>query len=300
MRTADLGPGSTPACVKWFLIVATAATICTGLLQGILVQFHVFPGPQELLNLSWWGLSNGFIWQPLTYFFLEELPDHDMTFSVILTLVFHLYFFWVLASALNETLGNRSFARFLITCSVLSGLIAVVLLHLFGLHTLLAGLPGVLIAVLTAWSMRFPNTPIFLFLLIPINSLYLATALTCLMLFYALLHGEMGNVVLFLTTIMTAYLYSSLAWGLPSPFPAMAPLDEKLKIVRKKLFRTFAPNQTDSDETTIIDIDTGKPPLDDNAFVDAMLDKIAKSGEDSLTWREKQRLQKISSRRTKS
>jgi len=47
----------------------------------------------------------------------------------------------------------------------------------------------------------------------------------------------------------------------------------------------------------VIDMNTGKPLDDDDAFVDAMLAKISKQGENSLSWSERRRLNLISERK---
>jgi hypothetical protein len=44
----------------------------------------------------------------------------------------------------------------------------------------------------------------------------------------------------------------------------------------------------------IVDIRTGNQAQSDETFLDAMLDKVNRLGEGSLTWKEKLRMQRIS------
>lgn len=298
MRTTDFGPGITPKLVKWFIIIASIVSISSGIIQGILNHLNIFPGPQELLSLSWWGISDGFLWQPLTYALVQDMPVNDITFSFFTSLFINLYIIWVLGSAVNNTVGNRAFVKFMLITIILTGVITLTFLRLIGHYDMLTGLTATAIITLTAWAIRFPNTPIFLFLLIPINSLSLATTIISMFIIYGLYQGEMANVLLYIVAVLVSYLYALLVWEWRSPFTWLAATDNWLLEMRGKFTHNHPKfNGDDVDGATVIDIDTGRPTLQDDAFVEEMLEKIAKKGEESLTWRERERLKKISEKK---
>jgi hypothetical protein len=301
VKTADFGPGFTPTIVKWFIIVASTVSIVSGLLQGILSHLGIFPGPQELLSLSWWGISKSYFWQPLTFALVQDVPFNDVTFSFFVGVIINMYIFWVVGSAMETTLGLRSFAKFLVICTMFSGLITMSFLRLVENYDLITGMTSVVIILLTAWAMKFPNAMIFLFLLIPMNSLVVAMTLIITIILYSLVEGYTANVLLYMVAVLVTYLYAIIVWGWRSPFEFMSRIDEWLLSFRAK-FTHELPILTKGDESdaVIIDIDTGKPTLEDEAFVEEMLTKISKSGEDSLSWRERQRLQKISEKKKSS
>ena len=50
--------------------------------------------------------------------------------------------------------------------------------------------------------------------------------------------------------------------------------------------------ETDYPDAKIFDLKTGQAVIDDDSFMDSMLEKISKSGEQSLSKKEKKRMQK--------
>ena len=100
---------------------------------------------------------------------------------------------------------------------------------------------------------------------------------------------------------MTGYFYALVGWDLHSPFVSMYRFElaairtaEKCRQQFYKLAGPLLQYKPEARKGKILDIKTGQSPLDDKAFTEAMLRKMAKNGLDSLTWQEKQRMQKIS------
>lgn len=66
------GPEKTPPAVKYLVIFNGIIAVFSASVQSIFDYFSVFPGPQNLLSLSWWGLKNGYVWQPLSFLFVQD------------------------------------------------------------------------------------------------------------------------------------------------------------------------------------------------------------------------------------
>jgi hypothetical protein len=99
--------------------------------------------------------------------------------------------------------------------------------------------------------------------------------------------------------ILFGYLYAVMAWELNGPFSWMRLIDRPFGALSLLLKKTGKWRLKKGKEGKIIDFQTGEPLQNDEQFVDAMLEKISKQGEASLSWKERQRLQEISKRKQK-
>ncbi|MFQ5729403.1 MAG: hypothetical protein ACE5GN_03485, partial [Waddliaceae bacterium] len=105
---------------------------------------------------------------------------------------------------------------------------------------------------------------------------------------------------------LIGYLYALIAWDLHSPFMGMYRFElavirysEKMRQPFLRLGNLIKPIKKGARKNQIFDIKTGKSILDDDAFVDEMLRKMAQQGTDSLTWQEKQRMQEITEKKSR-
>ena len=85
------GPDKTPSAIKQLVLFTALVAILSAGAQSILEQFGIFPGPQNFLSLSWWGLDNGYVWQPLTFLFIQK-SSGGLSFYFFINLFF-LFFF---------------------------------------------------------------------------------------------------------------------------------------------------------------------------------------------------------------
>ena len=86
--TYHFGPAYTPLIVKRLIIITCLITLTSALLNPIFTKFLEMPGLQEYLSLSWWGLSNFFIWQPFTHLFVQNTALNGVTFFFLIALFF--------------------------------------------------------------------------------------------------------------------------------------------------------------------------------------------------------------------
>lgn len=300
---SSLGPGSTPPTIKHLILWTCLLAIMSAGLQALFDQFGWAFGPQHLLSLSWWGLDSGYLWQPLSFLFVQPFQG-GLSFAFFLNLLFNMYLLWVIGTSLVEMLSPRSFLLLYFLSGSISGLIALSSMLLTGHYQEIAGATPTLLTLLTVWSMAFAEAQILLFFLIPIKAKWLVAGIVGLLLMIALSHWQLTHLVLYLSAIIIGYGYATIGCGWHSPFNFTQSLDRHLAALGLYLRQHFLRRSrrskapTENTKEKVIDLGTGQPLSPDEAFVDAMLAKISKYGESSLTWSEKRRLKQISEKKT--
>lgn len=298
---SSLGPTSTPPTLKKLIIFTTVVTLLAAMVQILLDRFNIAPGPIDFLSLSWTGMSNGYIWQPLSYLFIQDTSPNGISIFFLLTLGFNMYLLWILGTAIIEMKGKNQFLALYFTAGILAGLVAFGMMPLTGNYSRLAGNGPSILALLTVWSMAFAEAEMMLFFLIPIKAKWLVTGILAVVFLTTFSHWDLTNLCLYVAAVLAGYFYAALVWGWRSPFAFTKRFDAWLLQLGFRL-RRYLPkgkgNQSPNKDK-IIDIQTGKSLEKDDAFVDAMLAKISRHGEDSLTWSERRRLKQISEKKSK-
>lgn len=292
------GPDKTPPTIKFLITLTSIVAILSATIQSLFDLFALFPGPQKLLSLSWWGLNKGYIWQPFSFLFIQ-CPQDDLSFFFFVSLIFKMYLLWIIGSTVLEIIGKGPFVRLYLIGGIGAGLLALFSMKLTGQYEMVEGLTPILLILFTVWSMAFPETEIFLLFLIPIKIKWIAASCIGALLLIKLSHGELSDFFLYLFAVFIGYGYAVLVHGWYSPFRFTLRFDLWLSrvaaAVRKKMpFKKRTATKLSRAKPDIVDINSGQPIKDDDAFVDAMLAKISKKGEGSLSWSEKKRLQDIS------
>lgn len=297
--SASWGPISTPKAIKWLIVATCLIATATAAVQDVFDLLGVFPGPQSILSLSWWGLRRGFLWEPLSFLFIQESTG-GLNLSFFFLLLFYMYVLWIVGSNLVQVISQGPFLRLYLLGGMSAGLIALLSMLVTGHHEMISGLLPALLVIATTWVMAFPETEILLFFLIPFKAKWIVAGAFGALILTTLAKFELSFLVLYLAAIAIGYGYAGVAWGWPSPFPITKKFDVWLAqsglTMRRRMPRWGNKQETPDDKNhgKVIDITTSEPYKDDNAFVDAMLAKISKHGENSLSWSEKRRLQKIS------
>lgn len=295
-------PRSTPSTIKQLIIWTVAISLLSAIIQSILDQFNITPGPQDLLSLSWFGLDNGYLWQPITFLFVQALTVKGINFYFLFTLLFNMYLLWILGTSLIELVGKGAFLCFYFFCGIAAGLLTIAMMPILGQYAVLAGTAPVILALLTAWSMAFPENEILLFFLIPLKSKWVIMWLIGAILLVTLAQWDLIDLFLYFFAVFLGYAYATMAWGWQSPFTFTRSLDRAFAVLGLRLRRWLpawgsSKHQENATQTKVVDITTGKALSEDDAFIDAMLAKISKYGEGALTWSEKRRMQQISERK---
>jgi rhomboid family protein len=225
------------------------------------------------------GLFRGWLWQFVTYAFMHSVADP-------FHLIFNMLFFWMFGSDIAAAFGRRRFITFYITAAIFSGILFVTfdMLRVYtGQNVAPAaclGASGVVMGVMMAYALYWPNRKILFMLIIPMRIRTLIIFLAAMDFYGALKAGG--------TIAHTAHL-GGLLWGIL--FVRYWPRLETAWANRSS--RKSAPSGYD----TVGENPQDKAESRDAERVNALLDKIHREGIQSLSWREKRFLQNMSKKK---
>jgi membrane associated rhomboid family serine protease len=297
---SSVGPSETPSTITKLIAWTVSLSLLSSLVQTIFDQFDIFPGPRIIFSLNWWGISQGYVWQLFTYLFIQDSSIKGINFTYLLSLFFNMYLLWVIGTDIIQMKGKGAFLRFYFFIGITIGIVAILLMPLTGKYAFLSGPSGILLALLTIWSMAFPENELLLFFLLPIKTKWIATGIITSVLLVTLSEWDLTYFIFYLTAVLFGYLYVAISWGWRTPFAFTSALDSKLTMLglslQKYIPRMKSKNKG-SEKTKIVDLQTGKRLTADEEFIELMLSKISKHGESSLSWSEKKRMQQISERK---
>ncbi len=282
----NFGPLETPKGLKWLIFLTLTVSLITALVDPVYIYFYHFPGLEYLFGLSREGLHQIFLWQPVTYLFVHDIWSGGITLSFLITLGFNMYILWIVGAQICERLGTANFVYFYIISGAIAGLLSLVATPY---NYILVGPWASLLAIFTLWAMLGPDHEVLLFFLIPIKVKWLFVCVTAALLLITLSHLDLSSFILYFIAVLSAYLCGTVRWQLSAPFEFLHPFDRLLY-----RFNRLIHLKKQDTATKIYDLRTGEPMMDDDLFVDTMLTKIAKFGEESLSWSERKRLQEIS------
>lgn len=240
-------------------------------------------GIQEWLWLQPNLVLEGQIWRLLTYAFL-----HDTT--TLFHLLFNMLFLWWFGSDLEALYGPREFAFFYLTSAVIGGLGHVVYHVMQGsTHVPCLGASGAVSALLVLCALHFPTRIIWLFLFLPVP-IWLLAVFHVVGDAFELLGGRHT------TTAVSVHLAGAAFAALYYQFHLH--LSGVLDLFKRRRYRA-KPNlriyQPESDKEPV-SVPVGGPDLDEHleAKLDAVLEKVARFGQASLTDNERKILLRAS------
>lgn len=298
------GPAQTPQIIQQLILITCVATILSALIDSPISSIFGIPGPQDLFSLSWYGFQNWFIWEPITYLFVQYTGAQGITFFFIIALLFNMYMIWVLGSSVIERTGPYSFIYFYLLCGAIAGVVALFFMSMTGHYAVLSGPTAPILALLMVWAMFYPENELLFFFLFNIKAKWLIAGIVGAIVLVCLSQGDIVNLMFYFTALGSGYIYGVLAWELQGPFAIthrfdrmLAALGASCRVLKAKVAEKIEKKAT---APKIVDMNTGKPLTNDDQFIDAMLAKISKEGEKSLTWTERQRMRQISEKKRKS
>lgn len=288
------GAQQTPKFIRMLVWTTAIITLIAACSEQLFSQLLGMQGPQSVLGLSWSGIRHWYIWQPISYLFVQEVASDGISLFYLISLFLNMYLIWLIGSMLVERMGANRFAALYFLSGILAGLTALIMMPILGTFGLITGPAAALLAMCVVWTMYFPDSELTFFFLFPIQARWLlagvigAIALLCL--------SQLNFVSLFfyMSGILYGYLFGVLVLNLKSPYEFTLGLDKGLKKLGQYIQGKFSSKTSKERSSKIVDFNTGSPVLDDEAFVDAMLSKIIKQGERSLTRSERKRMDEIS------
>ncbi len=281
--------GETPKTVLRLIIITICVSLFSALTETLFAKFFGWSSLQMFLGLSWWGLDHNYYWQFFTYMFVQNSYQHGVTLLYLISLTFRMYVLWIMGSTVCQYAGERQFLVFYFTAGILTALASMASMWLIGASETLAGPGAAILAVFTAWAMLNPETELMLLFSFTLKIKWLYAALLTVLLLLCISQLDFVSFVYFFFPVVLAYLIMATIYEKRWPFPWLKPIDKFLNRLGHK-WR----NRQEGKTPKILEIFSGKPPLDDDAFVDAMLRKISEKGTNSLSWAEKRRMDDIS------
>ena len=226
------------------------------------VVHHVALGPDRFTTLFWLyqplAIGKLWLWQFVTYTFLHSVSDPWH-------IIFNMLVLWMFGSEVEKAMGTRKFLTMYFTAGIFAGIFGC----LFTPNNPILGASGAIFAVEIAFAMFYPNATI-IFFVFPIKAKYLVTIFAGITVFNCLMPTG-GNVAHF------AHL-GGLLYGF-------------LFIRYEPRFTNFIiswQNQQKENEY--------RKEEEVRKVVDALLDKVNRTGMKSLTRRERSYLKNASKR----
>ncbi|MCX6121789.1 MAG: rhomboid family intramembrane serine protease [Ignavibacteriales bacterium] len=280
-----------PPVIKGLLITNSAIFI----LMWFFSAFHFNGISLHMVLTTVFGLmplGEGFYpWQLITYQFM-----HADFWHLFFNMVFGL---WMFGMEVEHIWGAKKFLIYYLSCGVAAGLSQLILSPIFepALGPTI-GASGAIYGVMIAFAAMFPDRYIFLYFLIPVKVKYFVIIL---IVFGVMSVGGQGNVanLAHLGGAVAGYLYI---------------LYDRRQLTRGKSRGTFQswmssapwshPTTSSGDvvDAKVFDINKSKsfepkePPVDAQKRIDEILDKISRSGYQSLSEEEKKILFEASKR----
>lgn len=221
------------------------------------------------LALSSLGVKKWYLWQLISYPLVQR---GGISLPFFIELGFNMYLLWIFGSSLEERLGS-----FRLLCLYFGAALAGGVSALFFPTFFLAGATNPIYALLIAWVIANPGSKLLFFFAIPFKAEWLIFGIIGFTLFLNLSAGMWVEATSIGASAIFGYLFALFSF--------------------KKVWRAKKALQTPRHK--IFDIKSGAPILNDEQFMDAMLEKISQKGEAALTDEERARMQEISNKKRK-
>lgn len=173
MYQTGYGAGFTPPVVKKLIIINIVMFLAT--FASSRLVFYLGLLPYAITTAHWY-------WQFLTYMFL-----HGGFFHIL----FNMYALWLFGSEVERSLGSNSFLRFYLVTGIGAGIIT----YLLGMNVRVptVGASGAIFGILVAYAMMFPNRIILAFFIIPMRAWQFVVLFGIIELFSSISSGGMGG-----------------------------------------------------------------------------------------------------------
>jgi len=268
-----------PPVIKNLLIINTGVFFFLWLIGGSLT-FHDAPLRAWINYLfALHPLGYGFkVWQLFTYMFMHAGLWH---------LLFNMFALWMFGMELENVWGSKKFLTYYVLSGLGGGTAHLLVGPLFGPPLPTVGASGAIYGVLVAFGLLFPDRLIFLYFFVPIKAKYFVLGYTALELFNGI-SGTPDGLAHFahLGGALVGYVYLLADEG-------RLPLQRWIKKLKtdRYYYDSYTRKKQPVVEAKFYDIKTGKEKETEEDInqktIDAILDKISKSGYQNLTDEEK-------------
>lgn len=209
------------------------------------------------------------IWQPFTYLFF-----HGGVWHVLI----NMFVLWMFGSELERLWGKRHFLKFYFVTGVGSGVVTMI----FGFNSLIpiVGASGAVYGILLAYGLTYPNRTVYLYGIIPIKSLWFVIGIGFISFISSIDNSSQISHLTHLSGMVLGYimLKKPIAWESLWFSIRKRTIEYKIQKTEKRLSQQY---ELERD-------------------VDSILDKINRTGFESLSEDEEERLYKGSQKLSRS
>jgi membrane associated rhomboid family serine protease len=240
----------------------------------------------ELFWLDPLKVMKGQVWRLLTYAFLHDTHD-------ILHIFFNMLFLWWFGSELERMYGSNEFLAFYLTAALLGGLADQGFFLIYHDPTPCLGASGAVTALLLLFACHFPHQQILIFFVLPVP-IWLFVGFQVAQDTFGVLQGmhtfKATAGVVHLAGAVFGYLYFKHRWQILGMLNSLRLWRIPRSRPRLRLYRP------DSSDESVAVASAGPGVLDEHleAKLDAVLEKVARYGQASLTEAERQILLRAS------
>jgi membrane associated rhomboid family serine protease len=228
----------------------------------------------DYLKISVDGVKSGFVWQFLTYAFL-----HDT--STWAHIVFNMLFLWWFGTDVEDIYGPREFLAFYLISAVLGGF-AFVATNLGNPLASCVGASGAVMAIMVLCALHYPTRIIYLFMLLPVP-IWLFVGFYVLQDLFGFLGGGGGRVAfsVHLAGAGFAFVYYKMNWRVLNFWPSLGTRRRQRSRPKLRVFREE--EEAPTPVSVAAAAQSGDVDEQLEAKLDAVLEKVARSGQASLT-----------------
>jgi membrane associated rhomboid family serine protease len=233
------------------------------------------------------AVLHGQIWRLLTYAFLHE----PVTSGLPLHIIFNMLFLWWFGSDVEDIYGPREFLAIYLTSAVLGGLAFVLAWKAVAGGQFCLGASGAVMAVMVLCALHYPGRLIYIFFFLPVPIWLFVVFEVAQDAFGFLSPGHAGNtaVTVHLAGAFFAFCYYKRHWRL---MPLWSQLRSFLRQRTRPRLRVYREEPRQKMPVSAQPDAGGDDQLE--AKLDAVLEKVARSGKSSLTDSEQQILLRAS------
>lgn len=262
-----------PKTIRSLIIATSIISILSPLFSFVMLHFFHTLGSQEFLPLTLTGVEKGWVWQFVSYLFIQTVGVH-VSLSLFLSLFFLMFLLWFAGKEIVMRFGPTRFLLLYFTSGIIAALVSFGFLYLANDPAAVVGSGSSVFATLVVWAMLYADLELYYFFIIRIKAKILVGVIFLIPLIMHLITGSFALFFNELTGIIVGYIFGLTLFRLQPLFSIKMPWKKHSKIV------------------DIRSIDE-----EDDAFMDRMLSKIARHGQNTLTPRERKRMDAISKKK---
>jgi membrane associated rhomboid family serine protease len=250
--------------------------------------------PADYILNRWFALNPILVSEPIAHHFnfqMWQLITYQFMHGNFSHILFNMFGLWMFGAEIENIFGSKKFLIFYLLAGVTAGILHLFVSPLLGASPAVTiGASGSVFGVLVAFALLFPDRYIFLYFLIPVKAKYLIGFL--IVVEFLAINSAHSNVahLAHLGGALFGFIYLLLDKNFDLQFKNLFRREYFYRKKSRKFDDYYTPSSTfkrndDLEEVNYRDIDNDE--IITQAEIDEILDKIGKSGYQSLTEREK-------------